>query len=295
MRSSSAVVTRAVASAFAIGVLITCCVIFATGCGASPTAPDEAGTFLRFTVTDRVDRPLAGALVAVLDGPHAGTTKLTDDAGRFELTGTAVGTVTIRASRDGFQTRTQALSWDPRPFYSDRFWLDTVEPSIGLDPGDYTLTIAIDLATASDPRGMPQAPCAGFPVDLASRRYRATIVEDSSPTARSNRYVRLDDRAFFSIFFSVSGPFVGFEIEEGIAEDLPGFGFLTIGGAAPTTEPAIATGSSVSIPFYGEFRHCQLTFARVGYYNDCSQVPAAQIVDYHSCTSDHATMVFTKR
>ena len=63
---------------------------------------------------------------------------------------------------------------------------------------------------------------------------------------------------------------------------------------APTIEPAVATGSSVSIPFNGEFRFCQLSSAR-GIYNDCSQVPAEQIVDYHSCTSDRASMVFTKR
>jgi len=70
--------------------------------------------------------------------------------------------------------------------------------------------------------------------------------------------------------------------------------FLDIIGVAPTSEPAIGTGSALSIPFYGEFRYCGLKSARGG-YNDCSQVPAEQIVDYHSCASDHARMVFTKR
>ena len=79
-----------------------------------------------------------------------------------------------------------------------------------------------------------------------------------------------------------------------IPEDFSGFRFLNIFGLAPTAEPPIAAGSSVSIPFYGEFRYCQLKSAR-GIYNDCSQIPAEQIVDYHSCTSDHATMLFTKR
>ena len=94
--------------------------------------------------------------------------------------------------------------------------------------------------------------------------------------------------------FSVAGQFVEFEIDHGIPHDFPGFRFLNIFGVAPTSEPAIATGSSLSIPFYGEFRYCELKSAR-GIYNDCSQVPSEQIVDYHSCTSDHATMVFTKR
>ena len=157
------------------------------------TAPDGGGTYLRLTVTDRVNRPLARALIAVLDGPLAGTTKLTDDARRFELTGTAAGTVTIRVSRDGFQTRTHALSWAPRPRpVYDPFWLDAVEPPIGLDPGDYTLTIAIDLATARN-SGNTKATCAGFPVELTARSYRATIREESSPMSAYNRLVNSDD------------------------------------------------------------------------------------------------------
>ena len=111
------------------------------------------------------------------------------------------------------------------------------------------------------------------------------------------RYVRADDRPlhFEGLFgFSGAGRFVGFEIDHGIPHDFPGFRFLNIGGVAPTREPAVATGSSVSIPFNGEFRYREMTSTR-GIYNDCSQVPAEQIVDYHSCTSDHARMVFTRR
>ena len=65
-----------------------------------------------------------------------------------------------------------------------------LEPPIGLDPGDYTLTLAIDLATASD-RGIPQAPCAGFPVNLASCTYRVT---DRGGVEPYIRYVSADDR-----------------------------------------------------------------------------------------------------
>jgi hypothetical protein len=253
-------------------------------------------THIRGVVTDKVGRPLAGALVGVLDGPLAGTTQLTDDAGRFELSGRATGTVALRASRDGFESSTQAASWQPSTSIRAvevQLWLDTLEPPLGLEPGDYMLTIAIDLATASGHTGIPQAPCAGFPVDLASRTYRATIREASSASYLSDRIVSVDDRPV-GFSFSVAGRFVGFEMDYGIPEDFSGFRFLNIGGVAPTAEPATAAGSSVSIPFYGEFRYCQLTSAR-GIYNDCSQIPAAQIVDYHSCTSDHATMLFTKR
>jgi hypothetical protein len=305
VRKSRRALTSARAAAFAIGVLATCgCVLFAAGCGRepSPTAPRGPSpaqpaeqTHIRGVVTDKVWRPIAGALVSVLDGPLAGATQLTDDAGRFELSGRTTGTVTLRASRDGFQTSTQVVSWQPSTSIRAvevQLSLDTLEPPIGLEPGDYMLTVAIDLATASGHKGIPQAPCVGFPVELASRSYRVTIVE-----GLYGRYVRADDRPlhFETLFgFSVAGRFVGFEMDYGIPEDFSGFRFLNILGLAPTTKPAIATGSSVSIPFYGEFRYCELKSAR-GIYNDCSQIPAEQIVDYHSCTSDHATMVFTKR
>ena len=297
---------------FVRSAVVTCGCVFialAFGCGdrpsPSPIAPDvnpgltfprpPAGqTHIRGSVSDTVRRPLPGALVAVLDGPLAGTTKLTDAEGKFELTGTAAGTATLRVSLDGFQTKTQSVSWRTSTSGAgvDGFiQLDTLEPPIGLDPGDYTLTIAIDLATAVDHPGIPKAPCAGFPVNLASFTYRVQILEGTS-----GRYVRADNRPlhYEALFgFSVAGRFVGFEIDHGIPYDFPGFRFLNISGVAPTSEPTVATGSSLSIPFYGEFRYCELKSARGG-YNDCSQVPAEQIVDYHSCTSDHATMVFTK-
>jgi hypothetical protein len=308
VRKFGRTLTCARSSAFAIGVLVTSgCVVFAAGCGRqpSPTAPGKPSpsaeqTHIRGVVMDTVGRPLAGALVGVVDGPLAGTTQLTDDAGRFELSGTATGTVSLRASRDGFQSRTQAVSWQPST--SNRavevqLSLDTLEPPIGLEPGEYMLRIAIDLATARGSYGIPQAPCAGFPVDLASRMYTVTIREASSALYPYNRTVSADNRPlhFETLFsFSIAGRFVGFEFDYGIPEDFSGFRFLNIYGVTPTAEPAIATGSSVLIPFYGEFRYCQLNSAR-GIYNDCSQIPAEQIVDYHSCTSDHATMLFTKR
>ncbi len=307
VRTTRRSLTSARAAGLAIGLFAASGCVLVAGCGRqpSPTAPDvnpgvssslPAGqTHIRGSVSDTVRRPLPGALVAVLDGPLAGTTKLTDAEGKFELTGTAAGTATLRVSLDGFQTKTQSVSWRTSTGGAgvDGFiQLDTLEPPIGLDPGDYTLTIAIDLATAVGHPGIPQAPCAGFPVNLASFTYRVQILEGTS-----GRYVRADNRPlhYEALFgFSVAGRFVGFEIDHGIPEDLPGFRFLNIGGAAPTNEPPVATGSSFSIPFYGEFRYCELKSAR-GIYNDCSQVPSEQIVDYHSCTSDRARMVFTRR
>ena len=82
--------TSARAAGLAIGVFAaSACVPFVAGCGGqpSPIAPDEdpgvssslsAGqTHIRGSVSDTVRRPLPGALVAVLDGPLAGTMTLT--------------------------------------------------------------------------------------------------------------------------------------------------------------------------------------------------------------------------
>ena len=277
---------------FAIGMLVTCAALFTTGCGGSPTGPD-GNTHIRGQVVDRIYRPLAGARIEVVEGPLAGMTKLTDAAGRFELRGAAGDRTTVRVSRDGFHTRTQALSTTDQPF-----WLDALEPSIGLDPGAYTLTLAIDLAKASS--WMAQAPCAGFPVELASRSYPVTIGEASFSPAVYNRLVNSDPPIlpWHNLFpqtlfgFGAVGRFVGFEWDDPLFEELPGFRYVRIGGKAPTIEPASVNGSSVSVPFHGSFSYCRTkSFTS----RDCWHERAEEIVEYHACSSDHAAMVFTKR
>lgn len=282
-------------AALVIGVLATCgCVMFAAGCGGSPTAPDGSDDFVTFTVSDRLRRPIAGALVAVLDGPLAGTTKVTDAAGRVALRTRGAGSVTVRASSDGFHTKTETASWHQSDGAARVYlWLDSSEPPLGLEPGAYTLTISIDLASATT--WMTQAPCAGFPLELASRSYRATVTEASSLLPSYNRLVSADDPTLTwpQLFaFGVAGRFVGFEWDDPLTEALPGFRNLRIGGAAPTTEPGVVAGASVSIPFHGSFEYCQ---TKSGHTNSCWHEPAEKIVEFHSCSSDHATMVFTKR
>ena len=88
-------------------------------------------------------------------------------------------------SRDGFQTKTQSVVWRTSTSgigVDGYIGLDTLEPPIGLDPGNYTLTIAIDLATAVDHPGIPKGPCAGFPVNLASFTYQVQILEGKAAT-----------------------------------------------------------------------------------------------------------------
>ena len=131
-------------------------------------------------------------------------------------------------------------------------------------------------------------------MELASRSYRATI---SNPTSNGpyDRGIKVEGPGVTgSIGFGIAGRFVGFELDDSIKNDLPDFRFLGIGGTAPTSRPAVDNGTSITVPFYGEFRYCELKSAR-GIFNDCSQIPAAQIVAYHSCESDDVTMLFKKR
>jgi hypothetical protein len=229
-----------------------------------------------------------------MDGALSRTSKVTDAAGRVEFRTKAEPSLTIRASRDGFHTKTEMVSGQSSEgvarFY---LWLDSIEPPLGLEPGAYTLTISIDLATATT--WMAQAPCEGFPVELASRSYRATVTEVTSWSPNYNRLVSADDPALtwpLLFAFGAAGRFVGFEWDDPLTEALPESRNLRIGGAAPTTEPAVVAGASVSIPFNGSFEYCQ---TKSGHSHSCWHEPPEKIVAFHSCASDHATMVFTKR
>jgi hypothetical protein len=97
--------------------------------------------------------------------------------------------------------------------------------------------------------------------------------------------------------FFVAGSYVGFHMDGGVGaglyEDFAGFRYLEIGGHAKQ-EPAVRSGSSVSIPFDGAISYCRLKSAR-GLNDDCYQVPADQILEHHVCFFDRATLVFTKR
>ena len=254
------------------------------------------------TVSDKAGRLLPGAVVTILDGPLAGTTSPSNDDGRFEFRGRSPGRTTLRASRDGFQPQTQTAEWQPITLDAIAgvpFFLESLEPSIRLEPGTYTLAVTVDLATARDWKERPDTTCAGFPVALASRSYRAEVKE--TPRPPYTHFVTAEDptlrwRDLFG--FSVSGSHVGFDMEggvnAGIYEDFPGFRYLEIGGSTQRSEPAVRSGSSVSIPFAGAISYCHLKSAR-GVDQDCFQVPAEQILEHHVCMSDHNTLVFTPR
>ena len=252
--------------------------------------------YVRGTVSDAVFRPLSGARIEVLDGQHAGATASSDGFGGFEFSGTASGAVRLRASHTGFQTATVDTVWQQeRSGGWVQFQLKPIGPAYEIEPGPYTLTITNDLATAIG----RTAPCEGFPTDLTTRTFEGTIQVSTSPT-----YAYLFEALPTNnptlkqytgrLALGVAGQFIGFQSDDALfSEELPGFRYLQILGSAPTSEPATLTGTSITVPFLGDFWYCQTTAA--SNYNNCSQAPGAQLVDYRMCSSVHDTMVFTKR
>ena len=245
-------------------------------------------------VTDEVRRPLSDATIRVLDGPMAGTpTATTDASGRFEFSSTTSGTVTLQVNRAGFKSAIHSTRWQPPSSGAiEVIRLESQElPAFQLEPGDYTVTISMDLAAARDLESLP--PCAGFPSEMMSRTYEATIAKSSH--SAFDKVVSLEGPTVFSNFefgFWTGTQFVGFEIESPFTEELPGFRYLNIFGYAPTGEPVTVSGPAVSIPFHALFQYCELNApARRGWEN-CQH---AATVRFHACVSDSARMVFTRR
>jgi hypothetical protein len=244
-------------------------------------------------VSDEVWRPLAGASVRVLDGPMHGVQVTSDGAGQFQLSGTGSGRVTLQVAADGFKPTTYTAQWRaPINRSIEVIRLESLNrPAWTLDPGDYTATISMDLSTAHDLGPLP--PCAGFPADMASRTYNATIT--ATPDAPIDRMLSLQAPTVFSnsqVRLSIAERVIGFEMEYPFTEEFPGFRYLNIMGTAPTEDPVTVSDTAVSIPFSALFQYCELNSqTRLGWEN-CQHAPA---VRFHACSSNSARMVLTKR
>lgn len=150
--------------------------LFSLGCadGKSPVEPTPSApapaqlTFsLAGDVRDTASRPLKGASLAVVDGPRAGTTTTTDDAGRFSMPGIfSQSTITLVASKDGYSPETWTFPPRGRPVEGGRWGFSfSLEPLVFANiAGEYTLTLTIDRA------------CTKLPEAARTRTYTASIV-----------------------------------------------------------------------------------------------------------------------
>ena len=235
----------------------------------SPTAstnqvetPQDLPLGLRGFVTDTAFRPLAGALVEVLDGASAGMTTISGADGQFVLSGRFNATTQFRASRDGHETRTQPWncsvavclgSNNAQPWLG--FYLTVLEPTVNL-AGDYILTFIADGA------------CTDLPEIARGRSYRVAVTPQ--PLAGRSAIPGFDLKVIGS---PVVGNMTGFPIgvagsrlsfwlhgghDPAIVEDLGANSYLAFSGnAAVTVVPAGL--SSITATFDGWIEHLVLT------------------------------------
>jgi hypothetical protein len=219
-------------------------------------------------VLDRAMRPIAEALVEVVDGREAGRSTSSNASGEFSFTGGFLLTETLRVSKAGYLTET-------RPYTSGiYFLLAMVTPSVNLD-GDYTLTMVADPS------------CVGLPEAMRTRSYAVTVAG----------YGMVSGATFFNGYHEfgtyIAGDYVRFEF------DLDGSPWL-VENPAPNTYLAFrgaATAlvgvpvSPISTAFEGLIDYCAMESAMGAFYN-CSAGPR---VVHVSCSSKTHRLTLTPR
>ena len=204
-------------------------------------------------VYDTANRPVAAAVVTVVDGPLAGTSMTTDAAGHFIYPQAVTSTLTFRVSKDGYLTR-EATSHTSAP--GGRPWayieLETVALPLNI-AGDYTLTL-----TADDT-------CGALPSELRTRTYAVTIEPRSAPLLRPGTTFTLlslgspflDNYRGFPI--GVAGDYVAFSIyngeDFGLVERIAPKTYLAFYGSAGGV--VVASTSTISAPFDGGIEYCE--------------------------------------
>jgi hypothetical protein len=212
----------------------------------SPTAPGHTsepsptGLSLFGKVVDNAGRLLPGARVEVVTGQGMGTSVVTNEVGRYQLPSTLGGTISVRASKEGYES--SAYTFDlPRSSPTD-FVLHFLGPSLDV-AGNYTVTF-----TAA-------ATCTELPQEARVRTYQASITRTQGP----NRYgAEVSGGQFYSQYFtaSVSGSFASFQTDavgNHIHERLTPTTSLSIdfyAGNAPIDLPTF------SVPMFARLAYC---------------------------------------
>ncbi len=264
------------------------CVLAGCVACSAPTAPTQGsspgsiqpvpqpvvGVPVLGNVYDWVQRPIAGVAVEVVDGSGTGRSATTDSVGRFQLPGTFTGTIAVRASKDGYLTKTRNYSPETLNQYARlSFYLDSRSPAIDLT-GEYTLTFKAASA------------CTQLPAAARERTYQAAMTR----TTESYLYdVRLKEGTFFNPHFPlhVVNNFARFWVEPWgdygpIVELLTPSTSFTL-----TYDVGVSLGAaSVSVPFSGTFGYCS-NASGVQFQPQCA-------VPFIECTSSSHTFSLTR-
>ena len=232
-----------------------------------PTPSPPAAAQLTFSfagdVRDTASRPLKGASVAVVDGPRAGATTTTDDAGRFSMPGTFTqSAITVIASKQGYSPATWSFPPPGRPVqggsWGFSFRLEPLAPSANL-AGEYTLTLITDNA------------CTKLPEAARTRTYTASIVS----RWRATTFVgTLSDARIVPVLFS--SPY--FEI--GVADDFANMSLRFVEQLSDGTYLAIEGGTAASVGPMGITAPLNAQFVR------CRNQPAWAPGEYWWCGAD---------
>ena len=267
--------------------------------GTSPNAPATVAMpppfnaeLISGVVYDSGLRPVAGARVEFLDGPHAGMSTMTDPKGGFSLTGTVDDTTQFRASKEGHVAATATVL----P-YCDRcnpkrwvfFYLAVLEPSVAL-AGDYTLTFTADSA------------CTNLPDQLRTRRYAATIAPadlnwPGYPARSDTSFKVIPEGSDFpdglnGFYLNVAGSHINLSLgdhtDPGITERVAADTFFAFGGWAVVS--ATAPVSTISTTFQGWIDYC--VNPHMGSRYDCRPAPAVALA---RCESAKHQVTLTRR
>jgi Carboxypeptidase regulatory-like domain len=289
---------------------IVCFALLATSCGgdsplAAPTSPTQpplpvtprptpppAPPRVNGDVYDTASRRVAGATVEILDGPQAGASATTDDAGRFLFMGSFDDTVRFRVSKPGHVSKTQ----------TSRVPCELCQRYIGFQlelelapidvSGRYTLSFTADSAA-----------CAGIPAIARSRSYNATVARH--PTVPWVFDVSISDLSVLhgyeweGMSISVAGNYVTMFVgnlhgSSGLIEQVSPDAYVGFDGeSGASVETSFST---VSMPFDGVIQYCQLPTGSPsptssGTYSCLPTQPSATV----RCTSKQHTFHLSRR
>src|SRR5580765_8531625 len=225
-------------------------------------APATDGTMIAGTVADTAFRPLAGAIVEVVDGPQAGMTTTADVRGDFSFRGTFDDTTRFHATKEGYVAATGTLGPPCAPCNPHRwihFYLEVLAAPVALT-GDYALTFSAAFS------------CSGIPDEMRTRTYAAAIPPAPHSNGPANAYytVTLSEATFAegynSFEMGVAGDYVGFWLEP-VVERVGENAYLSFNGSASASVDASAV-STISTTFDGTIEYCVVK-PDTGQYSDC--------------------------
>jgi hypothetical protein len=256
-----------------------------------PTLPAKT-IVVRGYVYDPAYRPVGGATIAVLDGPHAGTTASSNSRGEFTLSGAYDDLTRFRAARDGYLDGEGSLLPACATCESNRIlllYLNVPDPPV-LDGGDFMVTFTTDSRCGME-----------MPDDMRTRQYSAVVAaaDGHGRPAGTHFEVRILDATvqdglgygYFAI--NVAGSYVSVELgdfhgQPGLVEQVDRTRYLAFGGGAASN---VASGDTIDLPFDGFVDYCAVDTALTPGRYECPAIHVAHV----RCESANHRVTLTRR